>query len=167
MNRIDDAREMNCIEKRAMSIICFLCDVFVANGCQVTFNKIESLWASSCSASNFKHALTETIVCRFVTFEDDSAVEKVFAMGNMHELAGKRVEIKTATPRGSGSFSARASSLSGGTQIPSTQERPPYHCKILTSILILPQDILTLLSTLFCKSATSHDHIVPSWIFSI
>lgn len=51
--------------------------------------------------------------CRFVTFEEDSAVESVFAAGNMQELAGKRVEIKTATPRGSGSFSGRSSIISG------------------------------------------------------
>ena len=41
-------------------------------------------------------------VCRFVTFEQDSSVEQVFRMGAMHELAGKRVEVKSATPRGSG-----------------------------------------------------------------
>jgi len=38
----------------------------------------------------------------FVTFEDDSSVERVFQAGSMQTLAGKTVEIKTATPRGSG-----------------------------------------------------------------
>ena len=40
--------------------------------------------------------------CRFVTFEDDSAVDQVFGGGPMHEISGKKVEVKAATPRGSG-----------------------------------------------------------------
>ena len=39
---------------------------------------------------------------RFVTFEDDSAVERVFGAGRMHTIGGKSVEVKPATPRGSG-----------------------------------------------------------------
>ena len=39
---------------------------------------------------------------RFVTFEDDSAVDQVFGGGPMHEISGKKVEVKAATPRGSG-----------------------------------------------------------------
>lgn len=43
----------------------------------------------------------------FVTFERDSSVEQVFSMGSMHELSGKRVEVKSATPRGSGPVASR------------------------------------------------------------
>lgn len=43
-----------------------------------------------------------SVWCRFVTFEQDQSVEQVFRVGTMHELAGKRVEVKSATPRGSG-----------------------------------------------------------------
>lgn len=38
----------------------------------------------------------------FVTFEEESSVEKVFSSGTMHEISGKKVEVKNATPRGSG-----------------------------------------------------------------
>ncbi|GBF90957.1 heterogeneous nuclear ribonucleoprotein-like [Raphidocelis subcapitata] len=38
----------------------------------------------------------------FVTFDDETAVHRVFGAGPMHELAGKRVEVKSATPKGSG-----------------------------------------------------------------
>ncbi|KAK9838604.1 hypothetical protein WJX84_007643 [Apatococcus fuscideae] len=38
----------------------------------------------------------------FITFEDEASVEQCFSAGSMHELGGKRVEVKTATPRGSG-----------------------------------------------------------------
>jgi len=38
----------------------------------------------------------------FITFEDESSVQKVFAAGSHHEIAGKRVEVKNATPKGSG-----------------------------------------------------------------
>lgn len=40
--------------------------------------------------------------CRFITFDDDSSVERVFGAGRMHTIGGKQVEIKPATPRGSG-----------------------------------------------------------------
>lgn len=50
---------------------------------------------------------------RFVTFEDDNAVEKVFTTGTMHDISGKRVEVKTATPRGSGPI-GRAQGPAGG-----------------------------------------------------
>ena len=43
-----------------------------------------------------------TLHHRFVTFEDDSAVERVFGAGRMHTIGGKSVEVKPATPRGSG-----------------------------------------------------------------
>ncbi|KAK9908466.1 hypothetical protein WJX75_008305 [Coccomyxa subellipsoidea] len=38
----------------------------------------------------------------FITYEDEEAIEKVFAKGRMHELAGKNVEVKRATPKGTG-----------------------------------------------------------------
>lgn len=38
----------------------------------------------------------------FITFEEEESVEKVFSAGNMHELNGKKVEVKNATPKGSG-----------------------------------------------------------------
>ena len=40
--------------------------------------------------------------CRFITFDDDSSVERVFGAGRMHTIGGKQVEVKAATPRGSG-----------------------------------------------------------------
>lgn len=43
----------------------------------------------------------------FVTFDEDVSAEKVFDFGNMHELGGKRVEVKAATPKGSGSQASR------------------------------------------------------------
>ncbi len=46
--------------------------------------------------------LTSCALSRFVTFEDDSAVERVFGAGRMHTIGGKSVEVKPATPRGSG-----------------------------------------------------------------
>lgn len=39
---------------------------------------------------------------RFITYEDESAVDRVFGAGPMHDLVGKKVEVKPATPRGSG-----------------------------------------------------------------
>ncbi len=48
-------------------------------------------------------------VRRFVTFERDASVEQVFQVGSMHELSGKRVEVKSATPRGSGPVAGRGS----------------------------------------------------------
>lgn len=43
----------------------------------------------------------------FVTFVEDNSAEKVFAAGQMHELGGKRVEVKPATPKGAGSQTSR------------------------------------------------------------
>ena len=40
--------------------------------------------------------------CRFITYDEEGAIEKVFAQGRMHELAGKSVEVKRATPKGTG-----------------------------------------------------------------
>ncbi|CAL8469302.1 g8843 [Coccomyxa elongata] len=40
----------------------------------------------------------------FITYEEEAAIEKVFAKGRMHELAGKNVEVKRATPKGSGAL---------------------------------------------------------------
>lgn len=39
---------------------------------------------------------------RFITFDDESSVERVFTAGSMQELGGKKVEVKAATPKGSG-----------------------------------------------------------------
>ena len=39
---------------------------------------------------------------RFITFQEESSVAAVFAAGSMQELNGKRVEVKAATPKGSG-----------------------------------------------------------------
>lgn len=38
----------------------------------------------------------------FVTFDDETSVDAVFEAGSMHEISGKRVEVKSATPKGSG-----------------------------------------------------------------
>ncbi|KVI05909.1 Nucleotide-binding, alpha-beta plait [Cynara cardunculus var. scolymus] len=38
----------------------------------------------------------------FVTFDSEEAVEKIFADGQLHELGGKRVEIKRAEPKRAG-----------------------------------------------------------------
>jgi len=38
----------------------------------------------------------------FVTFEEDSSAERAFAAGPMHEISGKQVEVKPATPKGTG-----------------------------------------------------------------
>lgn len=35
--------------------------------------------------------MTVQCTCSFVTFEDDSAVDRVFAAGLMHEISGKKV----------------------------------------------------------------------------
>ncbi|KAK9800727.1 hypothetical protein WJX73_000776 [Symbiochloris irregularis] len=47
----------------------------------------------------------------FITYTDDAAVDRVFAAGQRHDLAGKRVEVKQATPRGSGPQGPRAGML--------------------------------------------------------
>jgi hypothetical protein len=39
---------------------------------------------------------------RFITFAEESSVAAVFGAGSMQEIAGKRVEVKAATPKGSG-----------------------------------------------------------------
>lgn len=43
----------------------------------------------------------------FVTFEEDGIVAKVFEAGSIHELGGKKVEVKSATPKGSGPVGSR------------------------------------------------------------
>lgn len=43
----------------------------------------------------------------FITFDEDSSAERVFEVGTMHEIGGKKVEVKAATPKGSGSLAAR------------------------------------------------------------
>ncbi len=40
--------------------------------------------------------------CSFITYDEEGAIEKVFAHGRMHELGGKSVEVKRATPKGTG-----------------------------------------------------------------
>lgn len=39
-------------------------------------------------------------LCRFVTFSNDASVDACFQHGTMHLIAGKQVEVKSATPRG-------------------------------------------------------------------
>ena len=46
-------------------------------------------------------------------------MEKVFRIGNMHTLAGKQVEVKTATPRGSGPVGGRGAGQAGVLHHPS------------------------------------------------
>ena len=75
----------------------------------------------------------------FVTFDEDDSAEKVFDYGNMHELGGKRVEVKAATPKGSGSQAGRqqpsgrgsseydqASMSAYTTGVPGGAAYPPY-----------------------------------------
>lgn len=51
----------------------------------------------------------------FVTFEEEEAVQKVLENGQMHELGGKQVEVKNATPKGSGpQMGGRNSGYNGG-----------------------------------------------------
>ncbi len=50
--------------------------------------------------------------CSFVTFAEDASAEAVFAAGSMHDLGGKRVEVKPATPKGSGSLARPSGSSS-------------------------------------------------------
>lgn len=47
-----------------------------------------------------------------MTFAEDASAEAVFAAGSMHELGGKRVEVKPATPKGSGSLGRPSGSSS-------------------------------------------------------
>ncbi len=39
---------------------------------------------------------------RFVTYDDEQCVHRVFSAGAMHVVSGKQVEVKAATPKGSG-----------------------------------------------------------------
>eukprot|EP00195_Chlamydomonas_chlamydogama_P005718 CAMPEP_0202902426 /NCGR_PEP_ID=MMETSP1392-20130828/16842_1 /ASSEMBLY_ACC=CAM_ASM_000868 /TAXON_ID=225041 /ORGANISM="Chlamydomonas chlamydogama, Strain SAG 11-48b" /LENGTH=361 /DNA_ID=CAMNT_0049589185 /DNA_START=81 /DNA_END=1168 /DNA_ORIENTATION=- len=50
----------------------------------------------------------------FVTFEEEEAVNKVFEIGQMHELDGKQVEVKPATPKGSGPMMSSPAGRGGG-----------------------------------------------------
>lgn len=43
-----------------------------------------------------------TYAPRFITFAEESSVAAVFGAGSMQEINGKRVEVKAATPKGSG-----------------------------------------------------------------
>lgn len=43
----------------------------------------------------------------FVTYEDEASVQKVLDAGHMHDLGGKQVEVKNATPKGSGGVDGR------------------------------------------------------------
>jgi len=45
--------------------------------------------------------------CRFVTFQDEESVLKVFSAGPMQQVGGKQVEVKSATPKGSGARAPR------------------------------------------------------------
>lgn len=56
------------------------------------------------------------LACRFVTFEDEEAVQQVFTAGNMHNLGGKQVEVKAATPKGSGPQAAAPQARGGPMQ---------------------------------------------------
>ena len=60
-----------------------------------------------------------------MTFAEDASAEAVFAAGSMHDLGGKRVEVKPATPKGSGSVGrsggagpGRPGAGSGGRAVP-------------------------------------------------
>ncbi|KAI3436074.1 hypothetical protein D9Q98_002132 [Chlorella vulgaris] len=69
----------------------------------------------------------------FVTFAEDSSAENVFAAGTMHDLGGKKVEVKPATPKGSGSLgrpgAGSGSSVrpGGGAAMPGgSRQMPPF-----------------------------------------
>lgn len=53
-----------------------------------------------------------------MTFAEDASAENVFAAGTMHDLGGKKVEVKPATPKGSGSLARAGSGTSAGTSRP-------------------------------------------------
>lgn len=61
---------------------------------------------------------------RFITFEHEDSVDAVFAHGTMHELGGKRVEVKTATPKGTGSL-RQPTPPRGPVMVPHGMARPP------------------------------------------
>lgn len=54
----------------------------------------------------------------FVTFEEDASAERAYAVGSMHDVGGKQVEVKPATPKGTGPTSGRPTMLSPA-------QRPP------------------------------------------
>lgn len=62
----------------------------------------------------------------FVTFAEDSSAEAVFSAGSMHELGSKRVEVKPATPKGSGSLSRSAGPSRPGASGGNGRPVPPY-----------------------------------------
>ena len=66
----------------------------------------QGVYAACCHAHSALPAcavsLTLPLPCSFVTFEEESSVDDCFNYGSHHELAGKKVEVKSATPRGSG-----------------------------------------------------------------
>ena len=49
-----------------------------------------------------------------MTFAEDASAENVFATGTMHDLGGKKVEVKPATPKGSGSLARPAGGAPSG-----------------------------------------------------
>lgn len=50
---------------------------------------------------------------RFVTFEHDESAEAALGAGAMHDIGGRRVEVKPATPKGSGAQARGAGPLGG------------------------------------------------------
>jgi hypothetical protein len=54
----------------------------------------------------------------FITFEEEAAVQRVFAAGPMQQLAGKLVEVKSATPKGSGPQGRVGAPAPGATAAP-------------------------------------------------
>ena len=71
-----------------------------------------------CTPLTFSDRRAAYSLSSFVTFEDESAVQKVFDAGQMHELGGKQVEVKNATPKGSGPQSAGRGTGGGGRGAP-------------------------------------------------
>ncbi|KAF5839703.1 hypothetical protein DUNSADRAFT_132 [Dunaliella salina] len=53
----------------------------------------------------------------FVTFEDEESVQRVFAAGPMQQVGAKQVEVKSATPKGSGPQAQRMAAAAGGRGI--------------------------------------------------
>jgi len=49
----------------------------------------------------------------FVTFEDEESVQRVFAAGPMQQVGAKQVEVKSATPKGSGPQAQRLAAAGG------------------------------------------------------
>jgi heterogeneous nuclear ribonucleoprotein A1/A3 len=77
----------------------------------------------------------------FITFQEEDAVDRVFTAGTMHEINGKRVEVKTATPKGTGSLrlqqqqQAAALAVAGGTAI-GTPARGPMGGPVMVPSMI-------------------------------